>query len=151
MTRAPHPQFSLRGVRAIKPCTLALDFADGFSAQVDLSKLIRRYKALSPLRDWAAFRRASLGEWGRSVMFTDEIDLAADNLRARALEQLGQYSHEDVIVWMDRNDLTLDQAAEALGLSRRMLAYYRCGEKPVPKTVGLAMLGWEHLHARTAA
>ena len=35
------------------------------------------------------------------------------------------------------------RAAEALGLSRRMVAYYSNGEKPVPKTVLLACRGWE--------
>ncbi|WP_225209908.1 hypothetical protein [Xanthomonas bonasiae] len=44
---------------------------------------------------------------------------------------------------MHRHDLTLDSAAAALGVSRRMLAYYRSGEKPVPRSIGLAMLGWE--------
>ena len=47
--------------------------------------------------------------------------------------------------WMARNDLTLDKAAVALGVSRRMLAYYRSGLKPVPRTVALACLGWEEV------
>ncbi|WP_157006634.1 DUF2442 domain-containing protein [Luteibacter yeojuensis] len=151
MSRLPPPQFTLRAVRAVQPNALALEFDDGFSARVDLAPVIRRYKALSPLRDWTVFSGVALGASGRSVVFTDEIDLASDNLRARALEQLGHYTHEHVIVWMEHHDLTLDQAADALGLSRRMLAYYRSGEKLVPRTVGLAMVGWDHLHARTAA
>lgn len=32
--------------------------------------------------------------------------------------------------------------AQALGVSRRMLAYYLSGEKPIPRRVGLAMTGW---------
>ena len=44
---------------------------------------------------------------------------------------------------MDGPHLTLGTAAEALGLSRRMLAYYRSREKPVRRTVALACLGWE--------
>jgi len=43
------------------------------------------------------------------------------------------------------NDLTIDAAAVALGVSRRMLAYYRSGSKPVPRTVALACLGWEEV------
>jgi hypothetical protein len=31
-----------------------------------------------------------------------------------------------------------------------MLAYYRSGEKPVPRTVGLACLGWEEKYAFAA-
>lgn len=77
--------------------------------------------------------------------------LASDNLRALAVEQGGGCSHQQLIAWMHRHGLSLDQAAQALGLSRRMLAYYRSGEKPIPRTVALAMRGWEALHARGRA
>jgi transcriptional regulator with XRE-family HTH domain len=43
--------------------------------------------------------------------------------------------------WMEGHALTLDRAAEALGLSRRNVAYYLSGEQPVPKTVMLATEG----------
>jgi hypothetical protein len=33
---------------------------------------------------------------------------------------------------------TLDAAATALGLSRRMIAYYEAGKKPIPRVVALA-------------
>ena len=46
---------------------------------------------------------------------------------------------------MTKNDLSLDTAAQALGVSRRTLAYYRSGSKSVPRTVALACLGWEKL------
>jgi hypothetical protein len=61
---------------------------------------------------------------------------------------ISEYSHQDVITWMHHNHLTLDTGSDALGISRRMLAYYRCGQKPVPKAIGLAMVGWESLHKR---
>jgi hypothetical protein len=67
-----------------------------------------------------------------------------DNLRAEGVEQAGGISHERIWEWMYRNSLTLDTASEALGISRRMLAYYRNGEKPIPKHIWLACLGWEH-------
>lgn len=56
--------------------------------------------------------------WG-----TDALELSADNLRARAVEQAGGYSHEVILNWMARHGMTLDAAAQALGLPRRMLAY----------------------------
>jgi hypothetical protein len=37
----------------------------------------------------------------------------------------------------------LTAAAEALGLSRRQVAYYASGEHVVPRTVLLACKGWE--------
>ena len=45
--------------------------------------------------------------------------------------------------WMRRNNLSLATAAAALGLSRRMIAYYKTAEKPIPRHVWLACLGWE--------
>ena len=40
--------------------------------------------------------------------------------------------------WRERSALTLDAAAHALGLSRRMVAYYEQGTKPIPRVVALA-------------
>ena len=40
--------------------------------------------------------------------------------------------------WRERKAYTLDAAAHALGLSRRMVAYYEQGAKPIPKVVALA-------------
>ena len=54
-----------------------------------------------------------------------------------------EHTSQEIANWMDRNSLTQTAAAEALGISRRMLVYYLSGEKPVPHTVALACLGWE--------
>jgi hypothetical protein len=147
------PQFAITHVTAINPQRLALTFADGYAAEVDLSGLIAKHPSLARLRDRKIFGRVAPDEWKRGVVFAgdDELSLASDNLRALALEQAGEYSHQHVIVWMHQNGLTLDDAARALGISRRMLAYYRSGEKAVPKSIGLAMLGWESLHHRRKA
>ena len=137
-------QFTLTAVKALADGVLALTFADGEQLQVDLNPIIKRHPTLRELAAPAVFKRAKLGQWGGSVTWgADDLELAADNLRARAIEQAGGYSHEVILNWMARHDMTLDTAAEALGLSRRMLAYYRSGEKPVPRTVALACLGWE--------
>lgn len=147
------PQFVLTGATVTGPNRLALSFADGYSAEADLSDLIAKHPSLARLQDRKVFADIALDEWRRGVIFAgdDDLTLASDNLRAIALEQAGEYSHQHVIVWMHQNGLTLDDAAQALGISRRMLAYYRSGEKPVPKSIGLAMLGWESLHHRRRA
>ena len=143
MTTLKH--FTLTAVSAQLPSRLQLHFADGAALAVDVAPLIRRHPALAALAQPAQFAQARLGEWGGSVVWGegDAMELAADNLRARAIEQAGGYSHELIWNWMARHQLTLDAAALALGLSRRMLAYYRSGAKPVPRTVALACLGWE--------
>ena len=137
-------QFTLQAVKAKAGGLLQLTFADGEEMQVDVAPIVERSPVLRPLLDAAVFKRAKLGEWGGSVTWGDDmLELAADNLRARAIEQAGGYSHETVMEWMHRHGLTQQAAADALGMSRRMLAYYLSGEKPVPRTVGLACLGWE--------
>ena len=54
--------------------------------------------------------------------------------------------HEDArsfLEWRLRHALSLNKAADALGISRRMVAYYSNGEKKVPKPILLACRGWE--------
>ncbi|WP_374308976.1 DUF2442 domain-containing protein [Methylocella sp.] len=136
--------FTLVSVKAKAHSMLHLAFADGVEFDVDLSAIIKRYPSLAALSDPAVFRRAKLGAWGGAVTWgKDDLELAADNLRARAVEQAGGYSHEGICEMMHRNKLTQQQAATALGLSRRMLTYYLSGEKPIPRTVALACIGWE--------
>lgn len=135
--------FRITRVTAHEACRLHLAFGDGYAADVDLSKIIRNYSALKSLRDAKLFRKARVGEHGHCVTWgTDALELAADNLRAEAVEQAGGISHERVWDWMHSHGLTLNTAADALGMSRRMLAYYRSGAKPVPRTVWLACIGW---------
>lgn len=140
-------QFTLSGVQTLPPASLLLNYADGEQFEVNLVDMIKRHRTLDRLKDPKVFSSAKVGDHGASVIWAndDELELAADNLRARAVEQAGIASHEFIWNWMARNDLTLDKAAVALGVSRRMLAYYRSGIKPVPRTVALACLGWEEV------
>lgn len=41
--------------------------------------------------------------------------------------------------WRERKAYMLDSAAQALGISRRMVAYYEQGEKAIPRVVALAV------------
>ena len=144
--------FTLTDCTVVAPGSLLLTFADGEQLPVDLRETITRHPSLAPLADPTIFATAAVGEWGGCVIWNDDdnLELAADNLRARAIEQAGGYSHELLWNWLAQHKLTLDSAAEALGMSRRMLAYYRSGEKPVPRTVALALLGWEVEQSRAA-
>jgi transcriptional regulator with XRE-family HTH domain len=56
----------------------------------------------------------------------------------------------DFIRWRWKHGLSLSAAAEALGLSRRQVAYYASGEHEVPRTVLLACKGWEAEQLATA-
>lgn|GEM_PF-2206193 len=52
--------------------------------------------------------------------------------------------------WMKSHQLSLTTAAEALGISRRMIAHYRTGSRAIPKIVSLACKGWEVSHTSRA-
>lgn len=139
--------FRLIKAKALKNSRLKITYADGTDFNVDLSDWIKSSSFLEPLQDQRLFASAKLSELGRAVEFgKGEIDLAADNLRNLAIEQSGGIGHERIWNWMRENNLTLDRAAEVLGISRRMLAYYRNGEKTIPRHIWLACIGWETLH-----
>lgn len=137
-------RFSIKNIEPVEPLRMVITFGDDATMNIDMNKLISRYPVLQPLKDPSLFLKARVDGFGRNVVWSDDIELAGDNLRAEAVEQCGGISHERIWNWMHRNNLTLDAAAEALGMSRRMLVYYRNGDKPVPKHVWLACLGWEH-------
>ena len=65
--------------------------------------------------------------------------MAADTLWRLAQEQSGEtLTVEAFRAGRERKAYTLDGAARVLGLSRRMVAYYEQGEKPIPRTVAFA-------------
>lgn len=83
-----------------------------------------------------------IGEWGNSIEWFEE-ELGADNVYAWGREQAGEVSHQMFGEWMQRNALSLSTAAEALGISRRMVSYYRTAHKAIPRAIWLPCLGWE--------
>jgi DNA-binding XRE family transcriptional regulator len=143
--------FRLHRVNVLDGHRLELVYADGKSFTVDLSPWLQRTKALAALRDEATFALATVGHFGTAVCWGEEIDLGADNLRNLAVEQAGGIGHERLVEWMARNNLTQEAAAKAIGISRRMLNYYRSGARVIPKTVWLACIGWETTKDRAAA
>lgn len=144
--------FHITHAKGLKNSRLKISYADGADFNVDLSDWIKSAAFLRPLQEHSLFASAKLNGLGNAVEFgKGEIDLAADNLRNLAIEQSGGIGHERIWNWMHENNLTLDGAAEVLGISRRMLAYYRNGEKAIPRHIWLACVGWETLHKHGAA
>ncbi|WP_431856852.1 DUF2442 domain-containing protein [Azospirillum sp.] len=142
MRSVPHQQIA--AVAAEAPASLLVTWKDGTGERVDLSTLIAKGRYLAPLQDPAVFRAAQVGEWGWSVEWPNGIDLSSHQLWRWAGEQKGDFMPaDDFRAWMERNGMSLSKAADALGLSRRMVAYYASGERPVPKTVRLATLGFD--------
>jgi hypothetical protein len=136
--------FRLTTVEVLDEFKLYLAYADGQTFIVDLSALISSQAFLVPLKERSLFTQAKVGLGGYSVdWIEDELDLGSDNLRHLGVEQSGGIGHERIWTWLHETGLTLEQAAEELGISRRMLIYYRDGEKSIPRTIWLACLGWQ--------
>ena len=129
-----------------KPLTLRIRWDKGDESLVDVSGLIETFRVYEPLRRAPElFAQVRLGEHGTDVVWTDDIDMSADTLWRLAQEQTGvTMSPAAFKHWRERKAYTLDAAARALGLSRRMVAYYEQGAKPIPRIVALATRGLEH-------
>jgi len=140
MSQFFHPK--LQTVEALAPYRLRTAWSTGEVLDVDIESVLRRTPALSRLLKPKVFAKAHLAEWGHGIEWFD-AELGADNVYAWAKEQAGEVSHQMFGAWMHRNSLSLNTAAEALGISRRMVSYYRTAQKSIPRAIWLACLGWE--------
>jgi hypothetical protein len=132
----------LEAVEALEPYRLRTTWSTGEVLEVNVEKRLRKHPALAAILDRKVFARVHIGEWGTSIEWIDE-EFGADNVYAWAKEEAGEVSHEMFDNWMNRNALSLSTAAEALGISRRMISYYRTAHKAIPRQTWLACLGWE--------
>lgn len=141
--------FKLAAFQAQPGGRLVLTFGDGKLFEVDLKKAYGRHPILKNVLAPEVFAHAKIVDMGRTLRWpgSDDHEVASDQLRALSIDQAGGFSHAKFIAWMFEHGLTLDQAAQELGLSRRMVAYYRDGSKEIPKTVALACRGWEAANA----
>lgn len=137
---------SITAVVAVPPYSLDLTWSDGTRATVDLSETVTSppFKALSNVE---LFGRVAVEDWGHGVEWPDGTDIGADSLWRDTLTLTGRDDARQFLDWRMRNALSLSGAAEALGLSRRQVACYSNGDKPVPKAILLALKGWEALQA----
>jgi len=126
--------------------TLQLKWQSGRRLPANLAEPIHRLKGLRPLRDPAMFARVEVGEGGHSVVWPGDLEFGAGRLWQLALEQNGRADAAEFINWRWRHGLSLSAAGDALGISRRQVAYYASGEEPVPRYILLACKGWEAQH-----
>lgn len=142
----------IRAVEAHAQARLRITWQNGKTDEVDVSDFIGApgYEALT---DAALFAVAAVEEWGHAIEWrAGEIAIGADQLYRLAREQAGKaFPVEAFNAWMSRNGLSLAAAAQALGLSRRTIIYYHCGQKPIPVHIGLACRGWEAIQAERRA
>jgi len=139
-------------VQVIGEWKLRITWENQTHSEIDLAEMVREDPALDSLRSPASFRKARVGLWGHSVCWGKSIDIGADTLWTLAHEQSGNSMPADAFnAWLERNRISLSDAAKILGLSRRMIIYYHMGHRPIPRIVALACRGYESTLQEKAA
>ena len=110
---------------AVKPVdhyVLRVSFANGKTFTVDPREFVHQFEGLRPLLEHAVFARVDIDEGGHSLVWPGNIDIGAGRLYEMAREQSGRADTVAFIRWRWRHGLSLSEAAEALGISRRQVA-----------------------------
>jgi hypothetical protein len=108
------------------------------SETIDLSPLIHSFKFYQKLRkDRALFKTVHLIENGEAIAWGDGDDI---DMAATSIERLGEegLTADEFRQFLDREGLTQEAAAAMLGYSRRQIAHYLAGDKPIPRVFALA-------------
>ena len=138
---------NIQAARVVEHGVIELAWSTGETLNVNLSDLPRRNTAFTKLANPHFFAKMERDEWGHGISWPGGLDLGADRLYELCREQAGLPTASEFEAWMERNGLSLSLAAESLGMTRRMIAHYRTGSKPIPIVVGLACKGWDAKHA----
>ena len=129
---------------------VAATYTDGRVVRVNPSDLASRLQAFAALEDANEFATAKVTDFGWRLEWDCGASLDSDRLIELALEQAGMAANVFFRRWQDTHNLSLTDAASAIGLTRRTVNQYRTGARPVPRIVGLACKGWEVEHSHPA-
>jgi DNA-binding XRE family transcriptional regulator len=133
----------LAAVTVVEGKKLQVVYTDRRTIYLDMDDVIERYAAFSPLSDPVELATVAVADWGWSLEWQCGATLDADRVFELSLEQAGMMENVEFRRWQDKNQLSLSEAAEAIGLTRRTVSQYRTGARPVSRTVSLACKGWE--------
>ena len=137
---------TIQSVRALPSHRVEVVWSTGRIDRIDLRIALKAHRSLAPALTRARFAAVRRGEWGHSLSWGGpegrEIEIGADALWRMAREQFDGEG-VDFAAWRAAHGLSLSEAARRLGLSRRTVAYYDAGTRPVPRLVALALKGFE--------
>jgi DNA-binding XRE family transcriptional regulator len=140
---------TLADVAVVAPTRLRLTWSDETQVLIDLADMMAE-NPFTALSDPETFAQVAIGDWGHSLVWPQDIEIGADSLWLETLSATGHDDTRRFLEWRLRHALSLSKAAEALGVSRRTIAYYSNGERKIPKPILLACRGWEVDLARAA-
>ena len=137
---------TIQSVRALPSHRVEVVWSTGRIDRIDLRIALKAHRSLAPALTRARFAAVRRGEGGHSLSWGGpegrEIEIGADALWRMAREQFDDEG-VDFAAWRAAHGLSLSEAARRLGLSRRTVAYYDAGTRPVPRLVALALKGFE--------
>lgn len=128
----------ISSVKATGTTTVEVKWARGTREQIDLAGWIATGgDILAPLRDPEIFRTARRGDFGASVEWAEDDDLAIDALHLSliAAEQRPLETSE-LEAWQRSTGWSNEEVANVLGVSRSTWASYKGGTR-VPPAVGM--------------
>jgi hypothetical protein len=132
---------TIKSARIVGPLMIDIEWNTGETLRAGFAGWLK--KPFDALHDQAVFGQMRVDEWGgHGLSWPEGLDIGADTLYALCREQAGLPTASAFDDWMRHNGLSLATAADALGMTRRMIAHYRTGSRPIPKVVGLACKGW---------
>lgn len=138
---------TIKAVRALKRHQVEVIWSTGRIDRVDVGEALKAHASLAPARRQARFAAVKPGEWGHCLSWGglegEEIEIGADAVWRLARKQATQAGSVDFTAWRAAHGISLTEAAHCLGLSRRAVAYYESGAKPVPQVVALALRGFD--------
>jgi DNA-binding XRE family transcriptional regulator len=137
---------TIRSARALAPFRVEVVWSTGRIDRIDVRAALKAHRSLAPALRKTRFATVQPGQWGHSLSWGGrqgrEVEIGADALWRLAREQSGG-KRVEFSAWRAAHGLSLAEAARSLGLSRRTIAYYDTGAKPVPRLVALALKGFE--------
>ncbi|MDD4929919.1 MAG: DUF2442 domain-containing protein [Gallionella sp.] len=135
---------NIKDVRIVDTLIADIDWSTGETLRIDLSGCTN--PPFDVLCNPEFFSQMTRDDWGHGLDWPNGLSLGADRIYELCREQAGLPTASEFDRWMQRNSLTLSSAADTLGMTRRMIAHYRTGSRPIPKVVGLACRAIELEH-----
>ncbi len=143
---ADDPMPRIGTVRPIDGSTVLVTWVEGTRAgrteRVNLSPLLESFKVYELLRrNEQLFSKVHVIEDGNAIAWGDDdiIDMSATSIERLTQEAM---TADDFAAFLERNNLTQQGAASALGRSRRQIAYY-LSKGIIPRIIALACFGYE--------
>jgi hypothetical protein len=126
----------LKSVAAVrdKLYTLRVVWRNGGKDTVDMTGVIHRVAAFTPLRDPAAFRKVRVIADGLGIGWNGGLDYSARSLRLLAEEQR-TLSGADLVEFERKAGLTTRETAQIFDVAPRTVASYRRSPR-LPRAIG---------------